>query len=172
MKPRLPSILSFCIVARPALSYAEVLPSDVAVFEDPDGSLSDMMTQAMPNVWLQKDASGGVAQDGAPADRAEAVLCTPRKRLCHPFQAAVVLCNDAGDGWSLVEDCGANGLVCEEGACVAEPSPTSTGGGCSSRSETGASALVVAIGLLGLLAALASNRSSAANRARRRATRE
>jgi len=125
-----------------------------------------------PPETIVLDASGGVAQDGAPADRAEAVLCTPRKRLCHPFQAAVVVCNDAGDGWSPVEDCGANGLVCKEGACVAAPSPTSTGGGCSSRSGTGASAPVVAIGLLGLLAALVSNRSSAANRARRRATRE
>jgi len=37
-------------------AFGEVTNLDVALIEDKDGSLSDTMTQAMPNVWLQKAA--------------------------------------------------------------------------------------------------------------------
>jgi hypothetical protein len=37
-------------------AFGEVTNLDVALIEDKDGSLSDMTTQAMPNVWLQKAA--------------------------------------------------------------------------------------------------------------------
>lgn len=55
MKARCAVLLAvFVLPTRPL--FADILPSDVAIVEDKDGSLSDMMTQAMPNVWLQKVA--------------------------------------------------------------------------------------------------------------------
>ncbi len=84
-------------------------PPETVILDVPEGTLAETETDSG---W--QDAGG---------------LCTPHSLLCHPFQSVVVRCNSTGDGWREVEDCGARGLRCDQGACVAGPESGGTGGG-------------------------------------------
>ncbi len=53
MKAVVSSLLGVLVLLAAPRAPAEILPSDVAIVEDKDGSLSDMWTQAMMSEWLR-----------------------------------------------------------------------------------------------------------------------
>ena len=99
-------------------SFEPVPEAQVEVSGPAEPALSDLAPD-----WI-------AAQDVREAGPELAAECTPGERVCSADVA--MRCNESGKGFTVVEDCGQSGKVCNSGICVGHaplaPSSPSSGG--------------------------------------------
>lgn len=132
----------------PDASPDAIQPRDDGAY-DP-GSAQEVAV--LPDLWYSPDwqptgadpvsapeaAVSESTAEGGPVDE-----CTPAQVVC--IQDRVTVCNADGAGWTILEDCGRQGLSCAAGECVKR---TSGGGSCNAvaaKGTTGPAGIALAV---------------------------